>query len=202
MPKNGPHAPVTDSKTDSHSGGSKDERDQYLRFGAMIVTAMVFMFALTYINSMELSHVRWSETRVYMTLLMGATMAVIMLFFMLGMYKNWKLNMAILVGSLVLFGFATLLVRSQTTVQDQSFMSAMIPHHSIAILTSERSESSDVRVCELQVAIIEAQRREIAEMNWLIEDIEVNGVADTSGEAQQRPVPAFEGSSERACKSG
>lgn len=180
----------------------KDGHQSYWRFGAMIVTAMVAMYALTYINTFQLSHVEWSETRVYMTLLMGATMAVIMLGFMLGMYKNWKINAAIVLGSIALFALATSLVRSQATVQDQSFMKAMIPHHSIAILTSERSETSDVRVCELQVAIIEAQRREIAEMNWLIEDIEQNGPATTPEEAESRPVPGFEGQSDRSCSGG
>jgi hypothetical protein len=189
------------SSGNGHDDGG-GEVTQYVRFGAMIITAIVAMFVLTYINSFEMGHVQWSETRVYMTLLMGAAMAVIMLGFMLGIYRNWTYNVGILIGSLLLFGLATFLVRSQTTVQDQSFMRAMIPHHSIAILTSERSDISDVRVCELQVAIIEAQRREIEEMNWLIDDIEQNGVADTASEAQARPVPEFEGNSARTCPTG
>jgi len=78
-------------------------------------------------------------------------------------------------------------------------MRAMIPHHSIAILTSERSEIEDVRVCELAVEIIEAQRREIAEMDWLIADIEENGPAATRSDADQRPVPTFQGTSVRTC---
>jgi hypothetical protein len=178
-----------------HEGGGMS----YLRFGAMIVTSMVFMFFVMYLNTFELSHIRWSETRFFMTLLMGATMAVIMLGFMLGMYKNRKANVAIVVGSLVVFGLATWLVRSQTTVQETSYMSAMIPHHSIAILTSERSGIEDVRVCELAVEIIEAQRREISEMEWLISDIDENGPAATHAEAERRPVPEFEGTSARSC---
>jgi hypothetical protein len=165
----------------------------------MIATSMVFMFIVMYLHTFEWDHVQWSETRFFMTLLMGATMAVIMLGFMLGMYKNWKANVAIVLGSLALFGLATWLVRSQTTVQETSYMSAMIPHHSIAILTSERSEIEDVRVCELAVEIIEAQRREISEMEWLITDIDENGPAATAAEAEQRPVPDFEGTSVRSC---
>jgi hypothetical protein len=192
-----------DQKTktgDSHGSGHGEESGMsYLRFGAMIATAMVFMYAVMYLNTFELDHVRWSETRLFMTLLMGATMAVIMLGFMLGMYKNRTINLAIVAGSLVLFGLATWLVRSQTTVQETSYMSAMIPHHSIAILTSERSEIDDVRVCELAVEIIEAQRREISEMEWLIEDIDENGVVATRAEADLRPVPEFQGSSTRTC---
>lgn len=78
-------------------------------------------------------------------------------------------------------------------------MSAMMPHHSIAILTSEHSEIEDVRVCELAVKIIEAQRQEISEMDWLIEDIGENGLATTVAEAEERPVPKFEGTSDRSC---
>ena len=78
-------------------------------------------------------------------------------------------------------------------------MSGMIPHHSLAITRSERAELSDVRVCELAVEISEAQRREIFEMDWLIEDIERNGVAATAQEAESRPVPDYEEPAERQC---
>jgi hypothetical protein len=165
----------------------------------MIATAIVVMFGLTYLNTYELSHVRWSETRVYMALLMGGAMAIIMLAFMSGMYKNRALNAGIVVGGLVLIALGTFLVRTQTTVEDRSYMRAMIPHHSIAILTSERSEISDLRVCELAVGIIKAQRREIKEMGWLIDDIDENGPATSMSAAEQRPVPVFPGTSIRSC---
>ena len=118
---------------------------------------------------------------------------------MLNMYKNMKCNIAIVAASLVLLGAGVFLDRSQTTVQDGSWMSAMIPHHSMAITRSERAELSDVRVCQLAVEISEAQRREIDEMDWLIEDIERNGVADTPEEAEARAAPEFEASAERNC---
>lgn len=149
----------------------EEKKGNYLKFIVMIITSMIVMFGLMYLNSYELSHVRWSETRFYMTFIMGAAMAVVMLSFMRDMYHNLKINIGIYVGSLVVFLLALFLVRSQTTVLDSSWMSAMIPHHSIAILTSENAEISDVRVRELADEIIEAQRREIEEMNWLLEDI-------------------------------
>lgn len=166
----------------------------YAIFGAMIVTSMIAMFGLMYLNTYELSHVQWSETRFYMTFIMGAAMATIMLTFMRGMYRDLRMNVAIYLGSLVVFLVALFLVRSQTTVQDESYMRAMIPHHSIAILTSERAEITDVRVRDLADRIIEAQRREIKEMNWLLDDIDENGIAATEAEAEARPVPDFEGS--------
>jgi hypothetical protein len=73
-------------------------------------------------------------------------------------------------------------------------MSAMIPHHSIAILTSERANIEDVRVRQLADAIIDAQRREIKEMDWLIEDIAKNGPVTSQTEAAARPLPDFESS--------
>lgn len=172
---------------------SKMTSSSYGRFLAMIGTSTVVMFGLMYLNSFELSHVRFSETRTYMAIYMGATMAVIMLAFMLGMYKNKKVNLAIFLGSLVLFGGSLFLLRSQTTVQDRSWMKAMIPHHSIAILTSERAEIDDVRVRELADGIIKAQRKEIKEMEWLIEDIKKNGKVTTEAEAEDRPVPDYQG---------
>lgn len=174
-------------------------RMSYVRFGAMIATSTVVMFVLMYLNTFAWGHVRWSETRFYMAFLMGAAMSLVMLSFMLSMYRNSRLNLGIAAGSVLMFVLALFLVRSQTTVDDTSYMSAMIPHHSIAIMTSERAGIDDVRVCDLAVEIIEAQRREIDEMSWLIDDIEDHGRATTRAEAEERPVPTFEGTSDRSC---
>lgn len=144
----------------------------YARFLAMIVTSTVVMFGLMYLNTYAIDHVFFSETRAYAALYMGATMAVIMLAFMLGMYSNRTANIAIVVGAVIVFAGALFLVRSQATVGDVSYMRAMIPHHSIAILTSERANIEDPRVRKLADEIIEAQRREIAEMKALISDLE------------------------------
>ena len=144
----------------------------YTRFIAMTVTSTVIMYALMYFNTYALDHVTFSESRIYMALYMGAAMAAVMLAFMLGMYTNKAANMAIFAGAALVFVLALYLLRSQATVQDVSCMRAMIPHHSIAILTSERAEISDPRVRKLADGIIEAQRREIAEMKALIADLQ------------------------------
>ncbi|MCA9886042.1 MAG: DUF305 domain-containing protein [Anaerolineae bacterium] len=170
---------------------STSEQSHYLKFAAMILASMIAMYVLMYLNTYELDHVRWSETRLYMTFIMGAAMAIIMLTFMRNMYRNAMLNLAIYVGSVVVFVVALFLVRSQALVYDSSWMSAMIPHHSIAILTSENANIEDVRVRELADGIIEAQRREIQEMDWLLQDIAENGIADTPAAAEARPVPGF-----------
>jgi hypothetical protein len=146
----------------------------YGRFAAMIATSTVMMFGLMYLNTYALSHVEFSQTRMWMAVVMGATMGVIMLGFMWSMYENMKLNLAILAGCGVAFAAALWLVRSQETVDDVSFMKAMIPHHSIAIMTSERAHIKDPGVRKLADGIIDAQVREITEMKRLIARLEAN----------------------------
>jgi hypothetical protein len=165
----------------------------YSRFFAMIATSTVVMFCLMYLNTYVVDHVFWSETRVYMAVVMGATMAFIMLAFMLSMYASHGLNIAIFAGSIAVFAVALWLVRSQTTVEDRSYMSAMIPHHSIAIMTSTRANISDPRVRKLADGIIYAQDKEIAEMRYLIADIAANGDAsDDKAESAARQADARE----------
>jgi hypothetical protein len=163
----------------------------YLRFGAMIATSTVVMFLLTYTNVSAFDHVMWSEERVYMALLMGGAMAVVMMGFMWKMHDDRRVNGAIIAGGLALAVVALWLSRSQHFVDDREYMKGMVPHHSIAILTSERSDLDDLRVCELANGIIRSQRVEIDEMQWLIDDIEQHGEATTRAEAERRAVPRF-----------
>lgn len=151
----------------------------YLRFGLMILTSTIVMFILMYLNTYAWEHVFFSETRLYMAILMGATMAVVMLSFMLGMYADKRLNAAILIGAVVVFAGSLWLVRSQVTVSGTSYMRAMIPHHSIAVMTSERAGIKDARVRQLADEIIAAQRKEIAQMRYLIADVSAGNVVNS-----------------------
>ena len=128
-----------------------------------------------------------------MTLIMAGSMIIIMLLFMLNMYKKRSANIAIIALGVLLITGGIGLVRSQVTVTGVDYMEGMIPHHSIAILTSERAQIKDVRVRKLADEIIKAQRTEIKEMQWLINDIRKNGVVETEQEKKNRPVPEFEG---------
>ncbi len=148
---------------------------KYGRFFLMIATSTVVMFGLMYLNTYLFSHVLWSETRAWMALVMGGAMAIIMLAFMLSMYKNKALNVAIFAGAAVVFGLSLWLVRSQVTVDDSDYMSAMIPHHSIAIMTSSRAGIEDGRVRKLADEIIYAQDKEISEMKYLLASIAEDG---------------------------
>ncbi|WP_061809788.1 DUF305 domain-containing protein [Rossellomorea vietnamensis] len=144
----------------------------YKKFGGMILTSTIVMYLFTYWNTYKVDHIYFSESRAYMAVLMGASMAVIMLLFMQNMLTNRKMNLGIIVGSIVVFLFSLYLLRSQTLVDDVDYMEAMIPHHSIAILTSERAQISDPRVRKLADGIIKTQKKEIAEMKKLIEELE------------------------------
>ena len=144
----------------------------YVKFTLMILTSTAVMYIMMYFNTYEWDHIYFSETRVYMALYMGAGMAVIMLAFMTNMYKKTKVNLMIYGLSVVLFAVGIWGVRSQATVDQVDWMQAMIPHHSIAILTSERADLEDPRVRQLANEIIEAQKREISEMQALIEELE------------------------------
>ena len=172
---------------DDHEHG--DRGGPYPMFMAMIGTSTAVMFVLMYLNTYSVNHVFFSETRFWMAFVMGAAMAVVMLGFMWGMYKNRAKNLVILGVAAVVFALGLWLVRSQTTITDSEYMKAMIPHHSIAIMTSERAHIRDPRVRELAHDIILAQRREIAEMKYLIADIERNGVRVAERMPRSEDVP-------------
>ncbi len=184
---------------DQQHNGSHGNPQMYLRFGAMILTSMVFMYAVMYMATWQWSHLSWSASRVFMALAMGGTMGFVMLGWMLNMFRDRRSNIAIVSVSALLLAGGVYLDRSQVLVGDTAFMSSMIPHHSMAITRAERFDVTDVRVCELAVEISDAQRREILEMEWLIEDIDENGPVRTAAEAEARPVPEFDVSAERQC---
>ena len=166
---------------------------KYIRFISMITVSTLVMFGLMYLNTYAMEHVFFSQTRAWMALYMGGAMAIVMLVFMLAMYDDTRKNIAILIGAAAVFAGSLYLVRSQDTVSDQAWQKAMIPHHSIAILTSTRARLNDLRVRELADGIVKAQRKEIKEMEWLIRDIEQNGKATTPEQARARTVPVFQG---------
>jgi len=148
-------------------------KGNYTKFILMLAASFIAMYITMYLNTYSIDHVYFSLTRFYMSCLGIAAMAVIMWFFMRKMYQNKKKNIAILLGSLVLFVSALGLVRAQSPIiGDILWMKAMIPHHSIAILTSERADIKDPEVRKLADDIIKAQRKEIGEMKEMIKRLE------------------------------
>ncbi|EPX82138.1 DUF305 domain-containing protein [Salipiger mucosus] len=158
----------------------------YTRFALMILTSTIVMFVLMYLNTYAWEHLFYSETRAYMAVLMGAVMAFVMMGFMAAMYSSRAVNIAIFAGSVIVFALSLWMVRSQATVGGASYMRAMIPHHSIAVMTSERAGIEDARVRKLADGIIGAQQKEIAEMRALIADVSEGNVVS---EIYEDPAP-------------
>ena len=149
----------------------KTHSASYLRFWAMVTVSTAIGFGAMYLNTYELDHVFFSWTRFFMSMIMGGVMTAVMMLFMWHMYPNKQANMGVIAIAAVLFFAGLGLVRSQATVGDVAYMRAMIPHHSIAILTSGRANIKDERVRKLADGIIEAQKKEILEMKNLISDL-------------------------------
>ncbi|MHA6250026.1 DUF305 domain-containing protein [Pontibacter sp. CAU 1760] len=147
-------------------------KGSYTKFVAMLAFSFLAMYMTMYMNTYQFNHVYFSMTRFYMSCLGISAMAVIMFLFMKKMYKNRKKNIAIVAGSITLFVSALLLVRAQEPIGDVLWMKAMIPHHSIAILASERADIKDPEVKKLADEIIEAQKKEISEMKAMLERLD------------------------------
>jgi hypothetical protein len=146
--------------------------DPYLRFLLMLATSFIIMYAVMFLNAWQFDHVRLSLTRLYMTILMVAPMAIVMLLYMQHMYTNKRRNVMIFISASALFVLSFWALRNQLGISDVQYMKAMIPHHSSAILTSERATISDPEVRKLADEIIKAQEEEIAEMKRIIERME------------------------------
>lgn len=152
---------------------NKKKSNNYTKFVLMLSASFVAMYITMYLNTYAIDHVYFSLTRFYMSCLGIAAMAIIMFLFMRKMYQNQKKNIAIVLGSIVLFIAAIGLVRVQKPViGDILWMKAMIPHHSIAILTSGRADIKDPEVKKLAEDIIEAQEKEIEEMKAMIKRLQ------------------------------
>ena len=159
--------------TQEHTNNDNKGMSNYTKFFLMLGSSFVAMYITMYLNTYEFDHLWFSLTRFYMVCLGIAAMALIMFFFMKNMYKNKRKNLGIVLGSIVLFLGALGLVRDQkSTVGDVLWMKGMIPHHSIAILTSERADIKDPEVKKLAEDIIKAQKKEIEEMKAMIKRLE------------------------------
>src|SRR5680860_702858 len=152
---------------------SKMSDNNYTKFVLMLAASFIAMYITMYLNTYKIDHVYFSLTRFYMSCLGIAAMAIIMFVAMRGMYQNKKKNIGIVLGSILLFVSALGLVRAQAPIiGDVLWMKAMIPHHSIAILTSERADIQDPAVKQLAEDIIKAQKKEIEEMKTMIKRLE------------------------------
>jgi uncharacterized protein (DUF305 family) len=150
----------------------QDQMSPYPRFFLMLATSFIIMYTVMFLNVWKIDHVMLSLTRVYMAILMVAPMAISMMLFMRHMYKDKSRNMFIIVGSVAVFALSLWGLRSQVGIADVQYMKAMIPHHSSAILTSEKASITDPEVRQLADEIIKTQEEEIAQMKRLLERLD------------------------------
>ena len=144
----------------------------YKKFALTLGVSFLIMYAVMFLNVIEIKHYHTSVSRIYMALLMVASMAVVMMAMMGNMYPNKKTNMGIMLSGVVLFTVVLFALRTQTPIGDVQYMKAMIPHHSSAILTSERANIKDPEVKKLANDIILAQRKEISEMEAMLDRLD------------------------------
>lgn len=144
----------------------------YRKFFLMLFVSLLIMYFVMFLNMDQLSHYHTSATRVYMAFLMISPMAIVMLAFMGGMYKNKKTNAAILTGAVVVFAVVLTALRTQTPISDVNYMKAMIPHHSSAIMVSKHANLKDPEVRALADSIIASQQQEIAQMEAALKRLE------------------------------
>lgn len=147
-------------------------KSKYTKFLLMLICSAISMYITMYFNTYQLDHVFFSWTRMYMTFISVGGMSIIMFLFMQHMYKNKSKNIIIVLGSLFLMAVSTFMVRNQVPVNDVKWMKAMIPHHSIAILTSNNANLKDPEVKKLAEEIIKAQEKEIKQMKAMIKRLE------------------------------
>ncbi len=154
------------------SNSKSQHEGSYSKFTLMMCISFVMMYIVMFLNVYEFEHIEHSLTRVYMTLLMVAPMAISKILFMWKMYPSTKANYSIIVGSALTFIIALYGLRQQKPINDVQWMKAMIPHHSSALLTSNRAKLTDPSVKQLAKEIIIAQEKEIAKMKEMISRLE------------------------------
>jgi uncharacterized protein (DUF305 family) len=139
-------------------------KSHYSRLFLMVGLSFGAMFVLMYAMVNSLSDVYLSVNQFYMAGLMAASMAIIELALMRGMYPDRQANAAIAVGSVITLVAFWVLIRQQAAVGDQQFLRSMIPHHSSAILMCQESTISDAGIQDLCRRIVAGQQAEIEEM--------------------------------------
>ncbi|GGG04970.1 DUF305 domain-containing protein [Pontibacter amylolyticus] len=148
------------------------EKGNYGKFMLMLGLSFVVMYAVMFSNIAEISHFDFNLNRLYMTILMVAPMALIMLLVMRPMYRDKKLNTIITVMSIIAIVGSFITLRNQSFVGDKAFINSMIPHHSSAILVSEEARIHDPELKKLAEEIIRSQKEEIAEMEKIRQRID------------------------------
>ncbi|SIR24966.1 DUF305 domain-containing protein [Pontibacter lucknowensis] len=148
------------------------EKGNYGKFMLMLGLSFLVMYAVMFSNVAEISHIHLNLNRLYMTILMVAPMALIMLGVMRSMYRDQKMNAIIAVMSIMAIVGSFIMLRNQSYIGDKAFIHSMIPHHSSAILVSEEARINDPELKKLAEEIIRSQKKEIAEMEKILQRVD------------------------------
>jgi uncharacterized protein (DUF305 family) len=141
----------------------------YSQLLVMLLVSFVIMYAVMFLNVDQTDHIYFSLTRTYMSLLMVSPMAVLMLVLMAKMFPDKRSNLIVVIVSVAVFALALAFLRTQTPIEDEQYMKAMIPHHSSAIMVSKHATIKDPEVKRLSEQIIKSQEEEIAQMKQILE---------------------------------
>ena len=144
----------------------------YKSLAATVMIHFFIMFALTYVGVARVDHIYPNLNRFYMAIIMVAPMVILMMIFMQHMYKNRRLNLLLYSVSTVIFVGSFFAIRAQTLVGNEQFLKSMIPHHSIAIKTCDNAQFDDPEISELCEQIVEAQQREINQMEDILKRLD------------------------------
>ncbi len=142
-------------------GHTKSSHNHYRHLLIMVVLSFIAMYVLMYAMVDVFANVIPNINQFYMAGLMAMPMVIIELIVMRGMYKNKKLNTAILVLSSIAMVTFFLCIRQQALVKDKQFLKSMISHHGAAILMVKEAKLSDQEVIKLGEDIIASQQKEI-----------------------------------------
>jgi uncharacterized protein (DUF305 family) len=140
----------------------------YLRFLLMTVLMFVSMYVLMYAMVNAFANVYNNVNQFYMAGLMTAPMVLIEILLMGSMYRNKKLNVAIVAASVIALVTFWFLIREQTAVGDKQFIRSMIPHHSGAILMCQESTITDSELRQLCGEIVSSQDQEIRQLKEIL----------------------------------
>ena len=149
-----------------------ENHNMYARLLVMSVLSFISMYILMYSMVNTWDNVFNNVNQVYMAATMTAPMVVFELLLMGSMYRNKRLNAAIIAGSVIGLIVFFMFIRQQTAVQDEQFIRSMIPHHSGAILMCEEATLQDAELATLCDSIIQAQQEEIDQMKAIMERLQ------------------------------
>ena len=141
----------------------------YGRLGVELAVDFVVMYLVMYTMIATLAHFHLNLNSAYMTLMMVAPMAIIILISMRSMFPSRRINLAICAGAAAIFLMSFTAMRTQAGIGNAEFLRAMIPHHSGAILMCEQASISDPEIVALCRGIVESQQKEIAQMQAILQ---------------------------------